>query len=195
MKVIGLTGGVGCGKSTVAKVIEEHFNAVVLIADDIGFDLMKPEQACYKDIVASFGEEVVLEDGTLDRRGLAAIVFSDEEKLARLNGIIHPRVREYIDAEIEKLAESKKVKYLFVESAIILECGYDNMCDEFWYVSAPLEERKCRLKASRGYSDEKIESIMSNQKDEMQFRNQCDVVIENDGDLEKIFSQLKILLV
>lgn len=195
MKVIGLTGGVGCGKSTVAKVIEEHFNAVVLIADDIGFDLMKPGQACYKDIVASFGEEVVLEDGTLDRRGLAAIVFSDEEKLARLNGIIHPRVREYIDAEIEKFAESKKVKYLFVESAIILECGYDNMCDEFWYVSAPLEERKRRLKASRGYSDEKIESIMSNQKDEMQFRNQCDVVIENDGDLEKIFSQLKILLV
>ena len=106
MKVIGLTGGVGCGKSTVAQVIREKFKAVVLIADDIGFELMQPGKACYNDIVASFGQKIIMENGTLDRRELAAIVFADEEKLSTLNRIIHPRVREYIEQEILKFEEN-----------------------------------------------------------------------------------------
>lgn len=195
MKVIGLTGGVGCGKSTVASIIKENFQATVLIADDIGAMLMQPGQSCYKEIVAAFGEKVVLENGELDRKGIAAMVFADDEQLSVLNGIIHPKVKEYIKEEVLKIQNQKQYQYVFIESAIILECGYEDVCDEFWYVSAPYEERVRRLKSSRGYSDAKIQAIMSNQKEEKQFQEHCSVVLENDGDLEKIYSQLKILLV
>ena len=195
MKIIGLTGGVGCGKSTVANMIKEKFNAAVLIADDIGAMLMQPGQSCYNEIVAAFGDSVVEESGQLDRKGIAAIVFADDVQLSVLNGIIHPKVKEYIRNEIEKIKKANNKDYVFIESAIILECGYGNICDEFWYVSAPREERVRRLKESRGYSDAKIDAIMANQKEEEQFEQQCSVVLENDGDLKKIFSQLKILLV
>ena len=96
---------------------------------------------------------------------------------------------------ILKFEENKQIDYVFIESAIILECGYTDICDEFWYVSAPLEERIRRLKAARGYTDEKIAAIMSNQKQDKEFEKQCDIVLVNDGNIEKIFSQLKILLV
>lgn len=195
MKVIGLTGGVGCGKSTVAKTIMENFNAAVLIADNIGFELMKPGQSCYRQIVAAFGEQVLNEDGTLDRKGIAAIVFADEKKLAKLNGIVHPSVRAYINHEVEKLRKEGKKDYVFIESAIILECGYQDICDEFWYVTAPLNLRVQRLKESRGYSDAKIEAIRNNQKQDEEFKKQCSVIIENDSDMQKIVSRLKLLLV
>lgn len=195
MKVIGLTGGVGCGKSTVARIIKEEYDAAVLIADDIGAELMKKNQSCYKDIVAAFGEDIVGEDGELDRFSLAAIVFADEERLSELNSIIHPKVKEYIKKEIENIQRADETDYVFIESAIILECGYESICDEFWYVNAPYEERVRRLKETRGYSDAKIQAIMSRQKEEEQFESQCSVILENDGDLEKIYSQLKILLV
>lgn len=195
MKIIGLTGGVGCGKSTVAKVIKENFNASVLIADDIGAMLMKSGQNCYNEIVAAFGEQVVGSDGELDRKQLASIVFADDVRLSVLNGIIHPRVKEYIKKEVQALQNEGRVDYVFIESAIILDCGYEDVCDEFWYVSAPYEERVRRLKTSRGYNDEKIQAIMSNQNGEKQFERQCFKVLQNDGDFEKILSELKILLV
>lgn len=195
MKIIGLTGGVGCGKSTVANIIKEKFNASVLIADDIGAVLMQPGQSCYKEIVAAFGDSVVDENGQLDRKGIAAMVFADDAQLSVLNGIIHPKVKEYIRNEIENINKTGDKDYVFIESAIILECGYRDICDEFWYVSAPHDERVRRLKESRGYSDAKIEAIMASQKEEEQFEQQCSVILVNDGDFEKIFSQLKILLV
>lgn len=195
MKVIGLTGGVGCGKSTVMNIIKENFNASVLIADDIGADLMQPGQICYKEIVAEFGQRILMENGGLDRKKLAAEVFVDNERLDVLNSIIHPRVKEYIYYEVEKIKAELKKDYIFIESAIILDCGYEDICDEFWYVSAPYEERVRRLKASRGYSDDKIEAIMRSQNKEEEFEKKCSIILENNGDIKKIFSQLKILLV
>lgn len=195
MKIIGLTGGVGCGKSTVASLIKENFNAAVLIADDIGSEQMKPGKSCYRDIVAAFGDEVVAADGSLDRKKIAAIVFADNVKLSVLNGIIHPRVKEYIKAEVDKIKQEAKKEYVFIESAIILKCGYGDICDEFWYVNAPYAERVRRLKTSRGYSDAKIEAIMDCQNEEREFEKHCSIILENDGDIKKIFSQLKILLV
>lgn len=195
MKVIGLTGGVGCGKSTVAKIIKENFRAAVLIADDIGAELMQPGQICYQEIVAEFGQDILMDDGTLDRKKIAAKVFADDVQLSVLNGIIHPRVKEYIYYEVEKIKAEKTKDYIFIESAIILECGYEDICDEFWYVSAPYEERVRRLKESRGYSDAKIEAIMSNQNEEEEFEKRCSIILENNGDIKKIFSDLKFLLV
>ena len=177
MKVIGLTGGVGCGKSTVANMIKENFNASVLIADDIGAELMQPGQICYREIVAEFGEEILMEDGSLDRKRLAAIVFADDVQLSVLNGIIHPRVKEYINYEVKKIKDEARKDYIFIESAIILKCGYEDICDEFWYISAPYEERVRRLKESRNYSDAKIEAIMSNQNQEEEFEKRCSIMV------------------
>lgn len=195
MRVIGLTGGVGCGKSTVAALINENYNALVLIADDIGALLMEPGQRCYEEIIEVFGPQVVGEDQRLDRKSLASIVFADTKKLAVLNQIVHPKVKAFIEERIKKERERGQLDYIFIESAIILKCGYESICDEFWYVSAPVEERVKRLRLNRGYSKEKIQAIMSNQNEEEEFMNACSNVIENDGELKKICDQLKNLLV
>ena len=195
MKVIGLTGGVGCGKSTVAKMIKEKFPAEILIADDIGFELMMPGAVCYEEIVKKFGTEVLLPDKTLNRPMISKIVFGDKMKLECLNQIIHPRVKEYIKERLEHARQSGLYSYVFIESAIILEAGYEDICDEFWYVTASEEIRRARLKESRGYTDEKIDSIMKNPKHENEFQNRCSRVLDNNGEIEKIFSELKLILV
>lgn len=195
MRVIGLTGGVGCGKSTVAALINDNYNALVLIADDIGALLMEPGQRCYEEIIEVFGPQVVGEDQRLDRKSLASIVFADTKKLTVLNQIVHPKVKAFIEERIKKERERGQLDYIFIESAIILKCGYESICDEFWYVSAPVEERVKRLRLNRGYSKEKIQAIMSNQNEEEEFMNACSNVIENDGELKKICDQLKNLLV
>lgn len=136
MKVIGLTGGVGCGKSTVANMIKEKFPADILIADNIGFELMMPGTICFQEIVEELGTEVLLEDKTLNRQLISKIVFQDKKKLERLNQIIHPRVKDFIKERLDHARESGLYSYVFIESAIILEAGYEDICDEFWYITA-----------------------------------------------------------
>jgi len=194
MKVIGLTGGVGCGKSTVAGVIKENFNAKLLIADDIGYEMMQPGHDCYDDIVKYFGTDILKKDGNIDRSKLASIVFFNKEELTNLNNIVHPRVQEYIVNAIKE-AQQENIDYVFIESAIILEAGYEEICDEFWYVTADEVVRRKRLMESRGYTSEKIDSIMKNQKNEQEFMKHCQVILDNNGDLKKILLQIKNLLV
>lgn len=194
MKIIGLTGGVGCGKSTVAGIIKENFHAKVLIADDIGFEIMQPGHECYDEIVKYFGKEIVKDDKTIDRPKLASIVFVNKDELNKLNQMVHPRVKDYIKNEIKK-AELEGFDYVFIESAIILEAGYEDICDEFWYVTANEMTRRKRLMESRGYTMEKIDSIMKNQKNEEEYIQKCQVILDNNDDMKKIFTQIKNILV
>ncbi|SFR96032.1 dephospho-CoA kinase [Anaeromicropila populeti] len=195
MKIIGLTGGVGSGKSTIAKLIAQNFNACVIIADEVGHLCMEKGQPCYRDIITEFGVEIMTAEEKIDRAKLAEIVFQNAELLKNLNAIIHPRVREYIEAQIAQVQSEGKADYIFIESAILLEAGYENICDEFWFVSVSDEIRRKRLKESRGYSDEKITHILQNQKNDSYFKTKCNVILDNNGESEKMLSVLKVLLV
>lgn len=194
MKIIGITGGVGCGKSTVLSLIKDNFNAFIIMADEVGRELMEVDAPAYVKIVKSFGEGILNEDKTINRPRLSKIVFNDKKQLKVLNGIVHPLVKEYIVKDIAQKAEAKEYDYYFVEAALLIEDHYDAICDELWYVYAKDEVRIKRLMESRGYDREKCLSMFANQLTKEEFEEKCAAVINNSGDLDSTFSQLEVLL-
>lgn len=190
MKIIGITGGVGSGKSRVLSFMEERFHAVICQADHVAWELQKPGEKCYQEIVAHFGKKILNEDGTIDRKVLGQIVFGDEKELSELNAITHPAVKEAIQTSIVK--EKNNGTELFVlEAALLIEEHYDEICDELWYIYTDEQIRRERLKESRQYSDEKIDSIMASQLSEKVFREKCQRIIDNSGNFENTSLQIE----
>lgn len=191
MKIIGLTGSVGSGKSTVGALMEKHYSVKMRMTDNIGHLAMEPGQESYRKIVESFGNGILREDKSIDRNRLSAIVFSDMSKLEVLNGIIHPWVKDYLRKDIEKEQARGVFYYYVMESAILFQTGLDAMCEEVWFVDAKEEIRRERLKKNRGYSDEKVDSIMRQQRENEQWKLRCDRIIENNSDEISILKQLE----
>lgn len=193
MKIIGITGGVGSGKSRVLAHLEQEYGATICQADHVAWELQRQGALCYKEIVKTFGYEILDENLDIDRRKLGEIVFSDKEKLFALNAIMHPAVKQSILKQIA--SEKEKGTLLFVlEAALLLEDGYDVICDELWYVYADEAVRRMRLKQARAYSEEKIDAIMAAQVSEEVYRNGCQKVIDNSGSFEETKAQLKEIL-
>ena len=188
--ILGITGGVGCGKSTVLEMLEKEYGAYVIQADIVAHELMQPGQTSYKAIVEHFGQEILDSDGRIDRKALGAIVFADAEKLTLLNSLTHPAVKE----EIRRRIITSQNRFLVIEAALLLEDHYDEICDEIWYVYADKEVRFERLAASRGYSREKSQSMMDKQMSEEELRRRCQAVIDNSGTLEDTKNALEALL-
>lgn len=194
MKVIGLTGGIGSGKSFVATILKEKYGAYLLNSDAIAKAQMEPGGESYQEVIDYIGREIVTEDGFIDRAKLAAIIFDDKEKRFKINEITHPKVLAQVEEEIRTIREQGVIPYLVVETALMIEAGYDFICDEVWYVYAPEEERRKRLKMERNYSDEKIDSIFENQSREEAFRAKFSRVIENTGDVMFLEQQVDKLI-
>ena len=190
MKVIGITGGVGAGKSAILAYLREHANCRIIIADKVAHDLERQGGVCYGQIVALLGEEIVAEDGEIDKSKMAGRIFTDRELLVRINEIVHPAVKEYIVNEIAKEKNAGRLDYLFIEAALLIEDGYSKIVDEMWYIYADVKTRRDRLKASRGYSDEKVDSIMREQLPEEEFHKNCSTVIDNSKTLESTYGQI-----
>lgn len=189
--IIGITGGVGAGKSTVLHMLKEEFAAKLYIADEYGHMALMPEYETFKTIVEMFGKDILDELGAIDREKMAKIVYSDDKKLKLLNSIIHPFVWDHIEADLKR---NKEAELHIIESAILIESGYEEICDRVFGVFAPKEVRIKRLVETRGYSEEKAEEIMLKQMSEWELRSHCDAVIENDGNLEYLRKQLRQLL-
>ncbi|MCI6018149.1 MAG: dephospho-CoA kinase [Clostridiales bacterium] len=190
MKVIGITGGAGSGKSEVLKILAQDFGAYVIIADDLARHLSEKGQICYENIVSAFGSGVIGDDGELDRKKLASIVFGDEAKLKLLNEMTHPYVRQAILSDIDKQREKNTASCIVIEAALLIEAGYQNVCDEMWYVYTDPDIRRQRMKETRNYSDEKIDAVMASQLSDEAFRENCDRVIVNNSTLENVKTQL-----
>ena len=189
MKIIGVTGGVGAGKSTVLNYLEKRYGAKLILADLVGHEVMEPGHEAYEQVVKVFGQEIVSEDKTIDRKALGAIVFADEKKRMILNRIIHPAVRQEILRRLEE-AELLHLSYVVVEAALFLEENYDAFCDETWYIYTAEKIRRQRLKESRGYSDERIDQIFRSQKTHEEFQKRCLFMIDNNGSEEETFRQI-----
>lgn len=190
MKVIGITGGVGAGKSEILKYLKEKHGAMVVEADKVGHLLMEPGGACYCSIVEEFGNSILNGDQTINRGKLGKIVFADVTLLKALNQMIHPRVKSHIVSEIAKERAYRRTDYFVVEAALLLEDHYDAFCDELWYIHTDERVREKRLKETRGYDDEKIAGIMANQKSPEEFKSACQVVIDNSGNLADTYRQI-----
>ena len=194
MKVIGITGGIGTGKSTVLNLLKDNYNAYIVETDKLAHTLMLPGEKAYEAIVEVFGEDVLQENKTIDRGKLGAIVFADASKLNQLNGIVHPAVKEYILQDVALKREEGNVKYYVIEAALLIEDGYKAICDELWYIYVNKEERIRRLIAGRGGSREKWEQVIGNQSSEEYYKTHCDVIIDNGASVEKTIDVLKDLL-
>lgn len=190
MYVIGITGGVGTGKSTILDMLKDNYNCVIIKTDDIGRMLMEPGQKAYEQVVALFSEDILLSDKTIDRKKLADIVFNNANKLMVLNSIVHPLVKKYITEEIGYCKAKDNIEFVFIESALLLEDHYNVICDDFWYIYSDENIRRERLKESRGYSDEKIDSVIMNQLDEEAFKKQCRFMINNNDSLNDTKEQI-----
>lgn len=189
MRVIGLTGGVGSGKSLAAELLREMTGGELLIADHLGHVAMEKDTSGYRQILETFGEDILCPDGQIDREKLGELAFRDGDKLERLNGIVHPIVMAYLEERIAARRQEEGVMVL--ESAILFETGCHRLCDEVWYVWVPEQVRLGRLRESRGYSEEKSRAIMAEQMGEEEFRSRCHKVIRNDGTVERLRGRLE----
>lgn len=194
IKVYGITGGAGTGKSEVLRILRETFGGCTILSDDVARDLQKKGRPCYELMVEHFGKEILGEDGEIDRAAVAGQVFGNEEELAALNGMIHPAVRKEIEKIIQEAENERKYRFAALESAILLDCGYEDLCDEFWYVYTDPQIRRERMKATRGYSDERVDAVMASQRPDSYFMSRCQFVIENNGSLEEVEKQLRAKL-
>lgn len=193
MITIGITGGVGAGKSTVLDFLAQRYDAYVIQADKVGHLVMEPGQPCYEPVIRLFGNDIIKNDKTIDRRRVSDVVFSHPELLEQLNGIIHPAVKTYIRQKLsEQEADGRSV--CVVEAALLLEDHYEEFCDAVWYIHTDEEIRIQRLMDSRGYSREKAENIMANQASEAFFRERVSEVIINNGSREEAESQIEEIM-
>ena len=190
--IIGITGGVGTGKSTILGIMRDEYHAAIIIADDIARDLMMPGEEPYDKIVEYFGEEILTDgDGSLiDRAVLAEIVFNDNEKLLTLNNVVHPAVKEKIISLIDEY-KNAGYEYIVVETAILIQAGYLELTDELWVVYTDYDVRVKRLEESRGYTKEKTDSIINSQLTDKEMAEYADLVIDNSYDIEYTFRQIQ----
>ena len=191
MKVYGITGGAGTGKSEVIKMLQQNFGGCVIMSDEVARELMQKGNISYQLIVEYFGRDILMDDGEIDRKKLADHVFNNKEALEKLNSMTHPYVKDEIRKLIAEAEASGECRFVALESAILLECGYEDICDECWYVYTKPEIRRQRMKETRNYSDEKVDSVMRNQQPDEVFFEQCSFVIKNNTTLSDVYAQLK----
>lgn len=191
MKVIGITGGVGAGKSAVIDILEEITKCILVKADDLAKSLEMPGKACYEPLLKLLGNDI-LDDGIINPKKMSAVIFGDGSKdiLKKVNAIVHPAVKSEILNMIDDAKCEGIVDYFFIEAALLIEDGYEKICDELWYIYADEEVRRKRLKETRNYSDEKIDSIFASQMSEETFRSHCKVVIDNSTSLDDTKMQI-----
>ena len=182
MLTIGLTGGIGSGKSTVSKMLAE-MGAPILDADKVGHGIYAPGGPAYEDVIEAFGRDILAPDGTVDRKKLGPIVFGDPNALKKLNSIVHPKMLAEMQRLVNGMREAGETKPIVVEAAILIEANWQPMCDEVWLVRASKERVIQRVERDRGMAPEQTEARIRAQLSDDERRKHADYVIENEGSL------------
>lgn len=189
MRKIGITGGVGAGKSIILDYLRTHCHCMVLQADELAWKLEEPGGPCYQPLIDLLGEGILGDDQKIDHGKMSAAIFGRADRLLAVNDIVHPLVKREA-GKIAAQAEADGFDFFFFEAALLIESTCDEIVDEVWYVYAPRKERMKRLMRDRGYTREKVCAIMAGQLSEKAFRTRADRVITNDGDTGKVYRQL-----
>jgi dephospho-CoA kinase len=182
MLIIGLTGGIGTGKSTVAQVLEEQ-GVPVLSADLVGHEVYQPGRPAFHELVNAFGSEIVAEDGTIDRKKLGGKVFADPKELARLNAIVHPRMKGMMREKMQELQRAGE-RVAVIEAAILFEAKWDDLADEVWVTVAPPEVAARRVAERSGLAQEQVMERIRAQMSNEERSRRATVIIDTSGDME-----------
>ena len=189
MKVIGLTGGIGSGKSTVSQFMAE-LGAVVIDADEVGHEAFAPGTELWQAAVAAFGRQVLKSSGEIDRRKLGEMVFDSPEMLSRLNQIMHPRMYDMVKAQIEGYRRQGS-SVVVLEAPLLIEAGWDSLVDEVWVTTASSATVLKRLKERAGLSSEEALARIRSQLSAEERAQHADVVIDTDCSLDEVRATVK----
>ena len=192
MLILGITGGVGSGKSKILYDLSNQYGAYIVETDKLAHRLMEPGQPIYAKIVDTFGREILAKEApyAIDRAKFAQIVFADKGKLEQLNAITHPAVKTWIRKDIEE-KKKRDIQIYVIEAALLIQDGYKEICDEIWYIYADEATRTKRLMAQRGYTRERCQAMFRSQDGEVYYRTYADFTINNQFDYENSSKQLK----
>jgi len=195
MLILGITGGVGSGKSKILYDLSNLYGAYIVETDKLAHTLMEPGQTVYQAVVEAFGTEILQaeEPYAIDRAKFAQIVFADKEKLAQLNALTHPAVKAWIRKDIEE-KRKQDVKIYVIEAALLIQDGYKSICDKMCYVYADLDVRISRLCEYRGFTRERAQAVIDSQESEAFYLEACDYKIDNSGSRENTKKDLKHIL-
>jgi dephospho-CoA kinase len=188
--VIGVTGGIGTGKSTVARILGE-LGAFVIDADRVGHDVYEPGTRGWEIVVAEFGRGIIAEDGKIDRGKLGALVFADPQRLARLNELVHPLIGGEILRRIEARRATGGRQPIVLEAAVMIEGGWHSFVDELWVVVASPQAVRSRIGRQRGLTLEEVEARINAQLSDAERCRHADVVIDNSGTSEDLRRKLE----
>jgi dephospho-CoA kinase len=185
MLTIGLTGGIGSGKSTVSRILGE-LGAPIIDADKVGHAIYAPDGPAYSEVVAAFGHRILASDGTIERSKLGPIVFSDPDALTRLNSIVHPKMFARMRDMIQELRAGGEQNPIIVEAAILIEANWQPLFDEIWLVTASKERVVERIERDRGLKPEQTEARIRAQLSDHERQRYSSLVITNDGTIEEL---------
>jgi len=188
MILVGITGGIACGKTEVSKVFREK-GAVVLSGDRIGKDVVEKNRGILKELVRTFGQEILNKKGGLNRRRLGEIAFASKKSKEKLNRMVHPYLLKELRGKIESLGKKHHREMVVIDAALIVEWGLQRELDYLIFVQSKKEDRIRRLREQRGYSSKEVLYRIKSQLPETTKRKLADFVIKNDKDLTELKEQ------
>jgi len=191
MRVIGVTGTIGSGKSTVCRMLKE-LGCPVIDADLEAHLSYAPDTSTYKEIVATFGERILDSRGNVDRSSLGELVFADPQARKRLNSIVHPATLQRVVSSLRQFAAAGH-DWAAVEATLLIEAGWRDMVDRLWVVAAPEDSVVARLRRDRNQDEDHVRTRMSAQMPMLQMMEHADDIIYNDGDLEALRTRVESL--
>jgi len=191
MKVIGLTGGIGSGKSTVSQFLA-GLGAPIIDADKIGHEVFKPNTEAWREVVAVFGKQIITANSTIDRKKLGTIVFGNPEARARLNQIMHPRIYDIVKAQLEEY-QRQGAAVVVLEAPLLLEAGWTSLVDEVWVTTASEDTLLKRLRERTGLSELESQTRIRSQLPTEKRIRQADVVIDTDCNLDELKAKVREL--
>ena len=192
MKIIGLTGGIGTGKSTASDYLRRQGFAVI-DADRISREIVEPGTPLLKEIEAQFGSGILNGDGTLNRKALAAVVFSDRGKKDLLDRLMHGRILDEIERRIRQY-QRENIRGIIVDAPLLFETGLEEKCDQVWLITADESLRVLRVCKRDGMNPEEVRARMRNQMGEEEKKERAHRIVDNSGSRESLLKQLAELI-
>lgn len=191
-KIIGITGGIASGKSTVSSYLRE-LGQIVIDADEVVHDLQKKGGALYQVLVGWLGTEILQADGELDRKKLGNLLFGSNEKLAKSANLQNPIIRKELEKRCDRALQDNEL--VFLDLPLLYELGYEDWCNQVWLIYVDRETQIQRLMARNQLTKEEAQLRISRQMPLEEKRALADLVLENTGDLETLKSQIKQLVI
>lgn len=192
MKVIGLTGGIGAGKSTASQHLQK-LGFAIIDADQISREVVEPGKPLLTELKTAFGVEIILPDGALDRKALGNIVFSQEEKRRQLERLMHGEILRTIRSRVEEARCFGRYRAAFIDAPLLFETGLDGDCEAVWLITADYEIRMKRVMARDGLRAEEVRARIDGQMREEEKRRRADVIVDNSGTQPELYEALDAL--